>query len=235
MCWQRKQREGSLRQIKGSWLTDTQSRRQILSLFESSGISISSSCGKQWPTSFCGDRCGEVNKAALDSCRCSLNGCLAPACLIPQRLAETSPVKVRGSKLREQLPLFRGGANCSVMKKLPRLVLAIAGALLLVLTIARVLASWANDSHLEHVSGVWIALAVDLDHAVFYRPPFGPYGYGGTRFFPLYFSLHAAGIRIFGGWRATGYFLSTLSVLLLLAGIFYLLRRLGADRWLATG
>jgi hypothetical protein len=121
------------------------------------------------------------------------------------------------------------------MKKPPRLVLAIAGVLLLVLTIARVLASWANDSHLEHVSGVWIALAVDLDHAVFYRPPFGPYGYGGTRFFPLYFSLHAAGIRIFGGWRATGYFLSTLSVLLLLAGIFYLLRRLGADRWLATG
>jgi len=121
------------------------------------------------------------------------------------------------------------------MNKVPRIVLAIAGVLLIVLTMARAVPSWSNDSHLEHVSGVWIALAVDLAHGVFYRAPFGPQGYGGTRFFPLYFSLHAAGIRLSGGWRACGYFLSANSVLLLLAGIFYLLRRLGADRWLASG
>jgi hypothetical protein len=121
------------------------------------------------------------------------------------------------------------------MNKVPRTVLAIAGVLLIVLTMARALPSWSNDSHLEHVSGVWVALAVDLARGVFYRPPFGPLGYGGTRFFPLCFSLHAAGIRLSGGWRASGYFLSAFSVLLLLAGIFYLLRRLGADRWLASG
>lgn len=120
-----------------------------------------------------------------------------------------------------------------MINKLPRLVLTIAAALLVTLALARAMGSWANDSHIEHVSAVWIALALDLKNGVFYRAPFGPHGYGGTRFFPLYFCLHALGIRLFHGWRSSGYFLSATSVLLLLAAVFYLLRTLGANRWLA--
>ena len=124
-------------------------------------------------------------------------------------------------------------STAPVINKLPRLVLTVAGTLLITLTLARAVPSWRNDSHLEHVSGVWVTLALDLNNGVFYRAPFGPHGYGGTRFFPLYFGLHALGIRVFHGWRTSGYFLSATSVLLLLAGVFYLSRKLGASRGLA--
>ena len=119
------------------------------------------------------------------------------------------------------------------MSRLPRLLLILAALLLAGLTVVRAGQSWKYDSHLDHVAGVWIALALDLKHGLFYRAPFGPTGYGGTRFFPLYFCLHAAAMKI-GGWRAAGYFLSATSVMSLLAGVYYLLRRLGIDCWLAA-
>ncbi len=120
------------------------------------------------------------------------------------------------------------------MRVLPRVVLVAVAVLLLGLTVARARECWHNDCRLDHVPGAWITLALDLDHGTFYRPVYGPAGYGGTRFFPLYFTLHAALIRLFGSWRTTGYALSTISVTLLIAGIFYLLRRLGANVWVAV-
>ena len=122
-----------------------------------------------------------------------------------------------------------------LMRELPRLVLVIAGILLLVLTVLRAAQSWSNDAHLEHVSGTWTALAVDLKDGVFYRAPFGPHGYGGTQYFPLFFCLHAVAMKLFGSWRGTGYALSAVSVGLLLVAVDVLLRRLGANRWLAAG
>ena len=120
------------------------------------------------------------------------------------------------------------------MKRLPRILLTIVGVLLLGLTVLRITQSWPNDSHLDHVSGTWIALASDLRSGVFYRAPYGPDGYGGTRFFPLFFCLHALGIVLTRGWRFSGYALSAVSVLLLLAGVYCLLRKLGVDRWLSA-
>jgi len=117
--------------------------------------------------------------------------------------------------------------------KLPRVALAIAGLLLFALTILRAVESWSNDSHLDHVAGIWVAHAIDLTHGTFYRPATGPYGYGVTRYFPLFFCLHALAIKLFGGWRATGYALSTASIVLLLAAVYYLLLRIRASRWLA--
>jgi hypothetical protein len=117
----------------------------------------------------------------------------------------------------------------------PRVALAIAGLLLFGLTVVRAVESWSNDSHLDHVAGVWVAQAIDLTDGTFYRAAYGPYGYGGTRYFPLFFCLHALAIKLFGGWRATGYSLSAASVLLLLTAVFYLLRQIGASRWLALG
>ena len=119
------------------------------------------------------------------------------------------------------------------MKKFPQAFLLLSAVLLLPLTVIRLVQSWKYDSHLDHVAGVWIALALDLKRGLFYRAPYGPSGYGGTRFFPLYFSLHAAAMKI-AGWRAAGYFLSTVSIVLLLGGIYYLLRRMGSARWLAS-
>ena len=119
------------------------------------------------------------------------------------------------------------------MKKLPQTCVAVVAILMSGLTLVRVAQSWKYDSHLDHVSGVWVALALDLQKGLFYRAPFGPSGYGGTRFFPLYFCLHALGARLLG-WRAAGYFLSLASVVLLLAGVYVVLRRLSVARWLAA-
>jgi hypothetical protein len=69
----------------------------------------------------------------------------------------------------------------------PNVALSIAALLLLALMVWRAAESWSNDSHLEHVAGVWIAQAVDLANGTFYRAPYGPYGYGGGRYFPLFF------------------------------------------------
>jgi thiol:disulfide interchange protein len=45
--------------------------------------------------------------------------------------------------------------------------------------------------------------------------------------------MHGAAIKLFGAWRATGYALSAVSVVLLLVAVYFLSRRLGAARWLA--
>lgn len=101
------------------------------------------------------------------------------------------------------------------------------------ITVLRILRCWGNDAYLGQVSGVWIALAGDLCHGVFYRPLFGPLGYGGTRYFPLVFMLQAGLMKLGGGPILTGYLLSLAATLGLMAGVYVLLRRLGVDRLLA--
>jgi hypothetical protein len=121
------------------------------------------------------------------------------------------------------------------MKRLPQVLVVAVSLMLVGLTVLRIVQSWPNDSHLDHVSGAWVALATDLRGGVFYRAPFGPEGYGGTRFFPLFFCLHALGIFLSGNWRFSGYVLSAVSLMVLLAGVYFLLRKFGVDRWLAIG
>src|SRR6266542_1538008 len=72
-----------------------------------------------------------------------------------------------------------------------RAALAAAAAFSLV-TAARLPAAWASGNALNHVSGVWMALADDLARGTLYRPIHAPDGaFGGTRYFPLAFALHA--------------------------------------------
>lgn len=77
---------------------------------------------------------------------------------------------------------------------------------------------------LEQVSGSWAALAVDFSKGMLYRPIFSDgIGTGGTRWMPLYFSLHGMLIKITGNVIVSGLMLSLLSALLLLTAIFLLL------------
>ena len=57
----------------------------------------------------------------------------------------------------------------------------------------------------------------------------GPLGYGGTRYLPLFFALHAALIRAGINPVTAGYALSAVSVALLVAAVFILLRRLQVE------
>jgi len=115
-----------------------------------------------------------------------------------------------------------------------RLFLALSTIPMIVITLLRIHTCWRNDAYLDQVSGVWIALANDLYHGVFYRPLYGPLGYGGTRYFPLVFVLHAGLMKLGGGPILTGHLLCLASTLALLAGVYALLRSLGVDKLLAA-
>lgn len=114
-----------------------------------------------------------------------------------------------------------------------RILLAASIIPIVVIAILRIHYCWTNDAYMDHVSGIWIALANDLCHGVFYRPLYGPLGYGGTRYFPLVFVLEAGLMKVGGGPIVMGHLLSLAATLALMAGIYVLLRKLGVDRLLA--
>lgn len=115
-----------------------------------------------------------------------------------------------------------------------RVCLFLAAGLAIIRAAIHVRAFWISDAGVDHPAGVMIAMAVDLTHGLFYRPLFGPEGYGGTRYFPLYFVLHAlllkAGVPVLFG----AYLLSLAAIVFLIVGVFCLLERMGAERWLAA-
>jgi hypothetical protein len=120
------------------------------------------------------------------------------------------------------------------MKKLSEYCLVVAAAAVVVMTGLRISMCWRTDAYLDHVSGVWFALAYDLRHGVFYRPLYGPLGYGGTRYAPLVFILLAGLMGVARDPRLAGYALSLLSGILLLSGVYALMRSLGARRVVAA-
>jgi len=131
-------------------------------------------------------------------------------------LSETPPPTVSGSWTAGRVCLF------------------LAALLGIIRAAIHVRAFWISDAGVDHTAGVIIAMAADLTHGVFYRPLFGPEGYGGTRYFPLYFVLHAVLLKLHVPVLLGAYLLSLVAVLLLIVGVFYLLVRIGAERWLAA-
>ncbi|XXF81238.1 hypothetical protein P2318_16210 [Myxococcaceae bacterium GXIMD 01537] len=117
------------------------------------------------------------------------------------------------------------------------LMLCVAVAALCV-TVARLFASLPNYAFLmpSHTSGTWATLAHDLAHGVFYRPIVSDTGgiYGGTRYFPLHFVLHAALIRVLGGVWASGHVIGVAAVAALIVGMYRVLRQFGVGTSIAA-
>jgi len=89
---------------------------------------------------------------------------------------------------------------------------------------------------LNHVAGTWITLALDLSEGMFYRPLFTEnIGFGGTRFFPLFFSLHALLIKLFGMPILSGHIISLFSGLLLFGACFIVLRQIKINAVMVIG
>jgi hypothetical protein len=107
-------------------------------------------------------------------------------------------------------------------------------AAIVLIAVMRAWVCWKTDRYVDHAAGAWVALAADLKDGVFYRPLFGPDGYGGTRYTPLYFVLYAVLLKLGVPVLLSGYLLSAAAISLLLVGTFYLVRKLGAEPWLAA-
>jgi hypothetical protein len=84
-----------------------------------------------------------------------------------------------------------------------------------------------SAAYVDFVTGVWLALANDLAHGVFYRDLVGPDGYGGTRYFPLFFASIGALMRLGVGPLAAGFLVSAAAAGLLVAGIRRVLSSFG--------
>lgn len=122
-----------------------------------------------------------------------------------------------------------------VHRRAARLILLMAAIVFLAVCILRAAVSWHNDANMDHVVGVWAAMSQDLLHGVFYRRVYGPLGYGGTRYMPLFFTVLAALWKAFGSWRVAGHLIVGGSLFALLAGVYVFLRRFAVERWLAFG
>jgi len=92
----------------------------------------------------------------------------------------------------------------------------------------------STAAYVDFVTGVWLALANDLIHGVFYRDLSGPDGYGGTRYFPLFFVSVGALMRMGVSPLVSGFLVSAFAGALLVAGIRRLLSRFGLPPALAV-
>lgn len=91
----------------------------------------------------------------------------------------------------------------------------------------------AAGAHLNLVGGAWLALARDLRDGVFYRDLVSAGGYGGTRYFPLFFSALALGLRAGLTPFAAAVAVSACSAVVLAAGLYRMARTCGTPRPLA--
>jgi hypothetical protein len=120
------------------------------------------------------------------------------------------------------------------LSRFARPLLLISLVVLVLTTIAQVWVSWRTDSMMDDVAGSWVALAADLKNGVFYRPLYGPLGYGGTRYFPLHFAVQAVLMKAGLDVVLAGRLIELFSMAILLAGIYLLLRGLEVEAWLAA-
>jgi hypothetical protein len=94
-----------------------------------------------------------------------------------------------------------------------KVVLLLATVLVLLSGMAILLAHLGDTYQISHVSGVWIGLAEYLNHGILYPALYEDGRFGGTRYMPLYFTLHAGLARLTGEYLLSGKLLSLLLTL----------------------
>ena len=104
----------------------------------------------------------------------------------------------------------------------------------LVSSVALIIWYWPGSLPQDNASGVWTALAEDFARGIFYRPTTDAFGFGGTRYMPLFFGLHAGLIRLSVDPVTAGMALSLVSALAFDLAVLVALRELGVDWTLAV-
>jgi hypothetical protein len=96
-------------------------------------------------------------------------------------------------------------------------------------------AAWKNYEHLNPTAGVWTAAAIDASKGVLYRPIESDIGYGGTRYAPLHIVLQGGLIHLGMGPVASGFLLDLVGILMVMGGLYALMRELDVERIPAAG
>ena len=115
------------------------------------------------------------------------------------------------------------------------LALAVAVALLSMVSAGWIGLSILHGASLLHESGVVTGLAMDARAGLFYPPLIGPAGYGGTRYGPGHILAQCALMRLGVPAVAAGHLLAVAAAAALWAGLYRLLRLAGTARAAAVG
>jgi hypothetical protein len=107
---------------------------------------------------------------------------------------------------------------------------ALAGLVLLITSLTQAVLHLRDLSGIQHISGVWMALAAYLNEGVFYPPLEADGFYAGTRYMPLLFLSIAGLARLGCGYLVSAKLAALLSAGLLLGGLFAAVRR-RTGRW----
>jgi hypothetical protein len=121
-------------------------------------------------------------------------------------------------------------ASASPADRLPvwlSTLLPLAAAFVLLCYVAVTLAHIADTYHVGHVSGVWIGLARYLNDGVLYPAVYEDGRFAGSRYMPLFFTLHAGLAAVTGEYVMSGKLLSLAVTLACGALVFWTVRRLG--------
>lgn len=84
-----------------------------------------------------------------------------------------------------------------------------------------------SGNYVNYFAGIWLALASDLTSGVFYRDLISPSGYGGTRYFPLFFVIIGGFMRLGLPPLAAGAVAAMASAVAVSAGLVRIARALG--------
>jgi hypothetical protein len=132
---------------------------------------------------------------------------------------------------REGLGGGGGSARWSRSPARMRDALFAVPGVLLVGSVAFVAAAHVADRYaLGWVQGTRMALARYVNEGLLYPPLFAHGRFGGTRFMPVPTVLHAGAARITDEYVVSGKLVGAASTVLLLTGLYVLLRRLGCGR-----
>ena len=115
-------------------------------------------------------------------------------------------------------------------------VAAGAAACIVFLSFAVVAAGHLSDRyHLNFATGVYAALAARLNDGVLYPPLYDGSHYGGTRYMPLSFVLHAGLARCTGEYVLSGKLLALALAVVLCVQLYRVLRGFSCGRGVALG
>ncbi len=112
--------------------------------------------------------------------------------------------------------------------------LGVAGLVVLLSYVVLAAAHRGDRYQINLPSGCCIALAQRLNDGVFYPALFDGEFYGGTRYMPLSFVLHAGVARLTGEYLVSGKLLAFALALFLFVELFVLLREMGCGRGAAV-
>jgi hypothetical protein len=112
------------------------------------------------------------------------------------------------------------------MRAILRALPVVCAIVLVVAALARAILHLRDLNGIQHIAGIWMALAQYGNAGVLYPSLEADGVYAGTRYMPLCFGLIAALVRIVGDYVLAAKLMALLSMTALLGGVFVAVRRI---------